>query len=160
MTTDENTEVHKITWHGRKIEIRYQPRSFAGCAHDPLLFQAGRFRKPFDSNQTPRREVAATNVLQVFCNCIERIDEKLSFCLEIAKLKDELNGHRDRVHAVDKIQFHRAQVEVKAAIVFSKEGQAVNIVDLLGSQDRQTSITDHCARSFLECKKYTFSHAG
>ena len=33
MTTDANTEIHRITWHGRKIEIRYQPRSFAGCAH-------------------------------------------------------------------------------------------------------------------------------
>lgn len=26
-------ETHKLEWQGRKLEITYQPHSFAGCAH-------------------------------------------------------------------------------------------------------------------------------
>ena len=31
--TIEKAETYKLDWQGRKIEISYQPRSFAGCAH-------------------------------------------------------------------------------------------------------------------------------
>ncbi len=59
MTTDENTEIHKITWQGRKIEIRYQPRSFAGCAHleirskteRPLPITATGYRSHFTARE-------------------------------------------------------------------------------------------------------------
>ena len=29
----QDAETHKLDWQGRKIEISYQPRSFAGTAH-------------------------------------------------------------------------------------------------------------------------------
>ena len=91
---------------------------------------------PFDFSQTPRREIAAKDVLQVVCDRFERIDEELPFGLEIAKLKDEVNRHRDRKHAVDQFALCRAQIEVKAAIIFGEAWQAVKIVDLLDGQDR------------------------
>ncbi len=29
----QEAETYKLDWQGRKIEISYQPRSYAGCAH-------------------------------------------------------------------------------------------------------------------------------
>ena len=70
---------------------------------------------------------------------IDRVDEELPFGLEISKLKDEVNRHRDRKHAVDQFAFRRAQIEVKAAIIFGEAWQTVKIVDFLGGQDRQAA---------------------
>jgi len=68
---------------------------------------------------------------QVVCDRFERIDKELPFGLEIAKLKDEVNRHRDRKHAVDQLSLCRAQIEVKEAIILGEAWQAVKIVDLL-----------------------------
>lgn len=33
MNTTQTTERHKLDWQGRKLQIIYQPRSFAGTGH-------------------------------------------------------------------------------------------------------------------------------
>jgi DNA invertase Pin-like site-specific DNA recombinase len=96
----------------------------------------------------------------VVCHGFRLKDEELSFGLEVSKLKDQVNRHGNRVHAVYQIQFHRTQIELQAAIIFGKARQSVKIVDLLGGQDRQTGVTCHARAAFRECKKYTFRTVG
>lgn len=38
----EEAETHKLEWQGRKIVIRYQPKSFAGTAHLQVSSRQGR----------------------------------------------------------------------------------------------------------------------
>jgi hypothetical protein len=74
-------------------------------------------------------------------------------------LKDEVDRYRDRNYAIDQFTLRRAQIEVKAAILFGKTRQAIKVVDLLGGQDRQaTGVGGHARATFSECKKLHFSH--
>jgi hypothetical protein len=68
-----------------------------------------------DCGHISRRKIAPKDVAHVFRHSIEFVDEELPFSLEVSKLKDEVNRHRDRKHAVDQLPFRRAQIEVKAA---------------------------------------------
>ena len=76
-------------------------------------------------------------MLQIFCHRFARVHEELSFGFKVAQLKDQVHRHRDRMDTVDQVMFSWTQSEVEAAVLFCKVWQAVKIIDLLGSQDRQ-----------------------
>jgi hypothetical protein len=84
----------------------------------------------------PLGEMVAKDVLQVVRDGLEIVDEELPFGLEVSKLKDQVDRHRNREHAIDQFPLRRAQIEVKAAIVFGEAWQAIKVFDLMGGQNR------------------------
>jgi hypothetical protein len=125
-----------------------------------LLLLTSRPGTFFDFGYISGGEMSPEDVLHILRYLINRINVELPFGLEVSKLKNEVNRHREGKHAIDQLTFRLTQIEVKEAVIFREAWQTVKIVDFLGCQNRQTAgVRGHARATFSECKKYAFCTA-
>ena len=122
--------------------------------HALLLAKAGRLGQRLDSLHVALGEVTLQDVLQVIQHRRVLVGKEPSLRLEVAELQNQVHGGRCGVHALHGVPLHGTQVEIAQPVGFVETRQAIEVIDLLGGQDRQAArIGGHGRARLSECRK-------
>ena len=77
------------------------------------------------------------DVPQIIPHHFRLVGKELTFCLEMAQLKNQMDRRRLRMHGGHGVAFDWAQIEIEAALFLGETRQAVQFVDLPGGQNRE-----------------------